>query len=97
MTAATARLSRDKGIVVAKGPYILDNTYRQGIVLRNPVYLTDEEGNSTFWGFADVNINLNQIVMPIMNSLDGNGYNYMLYKQKADVAAKPRYPPDQPL
>ncbi len=44
MTAATARLSRDKGIVVAKGPYILDNTYRQGIVLRNPVYLTDEEG-----------------------------------------------------
>lgn len=86
MTAATARLSRDKGIVVAKGPYILDNTYRQGIVLRNPVYLTDEEGNSTFWGFADVNINLNQIVMPIMNSLDGNGYNYMLYKQMSPLS-----------
>lgn len=86
MTAATARFSRDKGIVVAKGPYILDNTYRQGIVLRNPVYLTDEEGNSTFWGFADVNINLNQIVMPIMNSLDGNGYNYMLYKQMSPLS-----------
>lgn len=86
MTASTARLSRDKGIVVAKGPYILDNTYRQGIVLRNPVYLTDEEGNSTFWGFADVNINLNQIVMPIMNSLDGNGYNYMLYKQMSPLS-----------
>lgn len=86
MTAATARLSRDKGIVVAKGPYILDNTYRQGIVLRNPVYLTDAEGNSTFWGFADVNINLDQIVMPIMNSLDGNGYNYMLYKQMSPLS-----------
>ena len=86
MTGATAQYSGDKGVMVAKGPYILDDTYRQGIVLRNPVYLTDEEGNSTFWGFADVNINLNQIVMPIMNSLDGNGYNYMLYKQMSPLS-----------
>ncbi len=86
MTGATAQYSRDKGVMVAKGPYILDNTYRQGIVLRDPIYLTNENGHRTFWGFADVNINLAQIVLPIMTSMDANGFNYMLYKQMSPLS-----------
>lgn len=86
MTGATARYSRDKGVMVAKGPYILDDTYRQGIVLRDPIYLQDEQGNRTFWGFSDVNINLAQIVLPIMTSMDANGFNYMLYKQMSPLS-----------
>ena len=86
MTGATAQYSRDKGVMVAKGPYILDDTYRQGIVLRDPIYLQDENGNRTFWGFSDVNINLAQIVLPIMTSMDANGFNYMLYKQMSPLS-----------
>ena len=86
MTGATAQYSRDKGVMVAKGPYILDNTYRQGIVLRDPIYLTNENGHHTFWGFADVNINLAQIVLPIMTSMDANGFNYMLYKHMSPLS-----------
>ena len=86
MTGATAQYSRDKGVMVAKGPYILDDTYRQGIVLRDPIYLHDEKGHRTFWGFSDVNINLSRIVSPIMKSMDANGFNYMLYKQMSPLS-----------
>ena len=86
MTGATAQYSRDKGVMLAKGPSILDDTYRQGIVFRDPIYLQDENGNRTFWGFSDVNINLAQIVLPIMTSMDANGFNYMLYKQMSPLS-----------
>lgn len=48
---AVSRYARDNDTVVMQGPFEL-NQGGYGIAVRNPVYLEDENGQKSFWGFT---------------------------------------------
>lgn len=63
--------------VVMQGPFSLKQGGK-GIAVRNPVFLTDESGNRTFWGFTICIIKVPDIFEVSVNSLREFGYNYTL-------------------
>lgn len=79
-SADIANYSRDSGEIAAQGPF----TLAQGddaIVIRNPVYITKEDGTSQsqeFWGFTIVVIKVPKIFENSVEALTGFGYNYRL-------------------
>lgn len=50
---ADAELARDTDEMILSGPFELAQG-GMGLVARNPIYLTDENGNQKFWGFSIV-------------------------------------------
>lgn len=71
------RYGRDKDLVTMQGPFDLKQGGR-GIVVRNPVYLENEEGNSVFWGFTIVIIRVPEIFAESVQALINFGYDYCL-------------------
>jgi len=69
----------DNNIVVMQGPFDLKQG-GQGIAIRNPVFLQDENGNSTFWGLTIVIIRVPDIFRDSVNALTNFGYEYSLSK-----------------
>lgn len=64
-------------MVTFQGPYTL-STGGQGIAVRNPVFLEDEEGNQVFWGFTIAVIRVPEIFRDTIDSLTNYGYYYRL-------------------
>lgn len=63
--------------VVMQGPFDLKQGGK-GIAVRNPVFLTDESGGKTFWGFTICIIKVPDIFEEWLRSLNEFGYNYTL-------------------
>lgn len=78
--------------VVIQGPLDLKQGGK-GIAVRNPVFMTDESGERTFWGFTICIIKVPDIFEEWLLSLKEFGYNYTLScknftdETKADVVA----------
>lgn len=78
--------------VVIQGPLDLKQGGK-GIAVRNPVFVTDESGERTFWGFTICIIKVPDIFEEWLSSLKEFGYNYTLScknftdETKADVVA----------
>lgn len=73
------RYGRDYDVVTLQGPFDLKQGGR-GIAIRNPVYLTDENGNSKFWGFTITIIRVPDIFANSVQALTNFGYDYQLSK-----------------
>lgn len=76
---ADAMLAVETRSIALSGPYEL---YQGGLglVARNPVFLTDADGNETFWGFTVIILDLPEAIEPIMFSeLTQEGYAYRLH------------------
>lgn len=70
---------RDNKTVTMQGPFDLKQG-GSGIAIRNPVYLENESGGSSFWGFTIVIIRVPDIFEDSVQALTDFGYDYCLSK-----------------
>ena len=80
------RYGRDNHVATLQGPFDLKQGGR-GIALRDPVYLKNDRGEETFWGFTITIIRLPEIFEDSVEALKAFGYDYRL--------SKSAYPIDQ--
>ena len=71
--------ARDNNVITMQGPFNL-NQGGSGIAIRNPVYLTDSNGEKEFWGFAIVVIRVPEIFFKTIDGLSKFGYGLRLSK-----------------
>ena len=74
-----SRYARDNDTVIMQGPFELKQG-GYGIVVRNPVYLEDENGQKSFWGFTIVILKVPEIFSESVEALSNFGYKYSLQK-----------------
>ena len=74
-----ARYARDNDTVIMQGPLELKQG-GYGIAVRNPVYLEDENGKKSFWGFTIVILKVPEIFSDSVEALSNFGYKYSLQK-----------------
>ncbi len=74
-----SRYARDNDTVIMQGPFELKQG-GYGIAVRNPVYLEDENGKKSFWGFTIVILNVPEIFSDSVEALSNFGYKYSLQK-----------------
>ena len=74
-----SRYARDNDTVIMQGPYELKQG-GYGIAVRNPVYLKDENGQKSFWGFTIVILRVPEIFSESVEALSNFGYKYSLQK-----------------
>lgn len=79
--------SRDQHITLAVGPIALKEG-GDGIVIRNPVYLTDDNGQETFWGFTNAIFRTPDIFSESTSALTSFGYVYRLSKTLSPFSTK---------
>lgn len=71
--------ARDNHVMTMQGPFELKQG-GYGIAVRNPVYLENDEGQETFWGFTIVIIRVPEIFDESFKALSDFGYQYRLLK-----------------
>ena len=76
---AISRYARDNDTVIMQGPFELKQG-GYGIAVRNPVYLEDENGKKSFWGFTIVILKVPEIFSNSVEALSNFGYEYSLKK-----------------
>ena len=74
-----SRYARDNDTVIVQGPFKLKQG-GCGIAVRNPVYLEDENGQKSFWGFTIVILKVPDIFSASVEALSDFGYKYSLQK-----------------
>ena len=74
-----SRYARDNDTVIMQGPLELKQG-GYGIAVRNPVYLEDENGQKSFWGFTIVILKVPEIFSDSVEALSSFGYKYSLQK-----------------
>ena len=74
-----SRYARDNDTVIMQGPFELKQG-GYGIAVRNPVYLKDENGKKSFWGFTIVILKVPEIFSNSIEALSNFGYKYSLLK-----------------
>ena len=74
-----SRYARDNDTVIMQGPLKLKQG-GYGIAVRNPVYLEDENGKKSFWGFTIVILKVPEIFSDSVEALSNFGYKYSLQK-----------------
>ena len=74
-----SRYARDNDTVIMQGPFELKQG-GYGIAVRNPVYLEDENGKKSFWGFTIVILKVPEIFSNSVEALSNFGYKYRLQK-----------------
>ena len=74
-----SRYARDNDTVIMQGPLKLKQG-GYGIVVRNPVYLEDKNGQKSFWGFTIVILKVPEIFSESVEALSNFGYKYSLQK-----------------
>lgn len=72
-----AQYAVDHDVVTMQGPFELKQG-GMGIAVRNPVFLTDENGDRHFWGFTIVIIKAQELFQFSFDSLESFGYDYRL-------------------
>lgn len=81
-----ALLALETKQITLSGPYVL-NQGGFGLVARNPIFLTDANGQETFWGFTVIVLDLPAALDPILFSdLEEKGYRFELYTKGEDGA-----------
>lgn len=78
------RYGRDNHITTLQGPFPLKQG-GSGIAVRNPVYLEDENGEETFWGFTIVILRVPELFARSTLALERFGYDYRLLKSAAPL------------
>ena len=74
-----SRYARDNDTVIMQGPFKLKQG-GYGIAVRNPVYLEDENGKKSFWGFTIVILKVPEIFSESVEALSNFGFKYSLQK-----------------
>ena len=74
-----SRYARDNDTVIMQGPLKLKQG-GYGIVVRNPVYLEDKNGQKSFWGFTIVILKVPEIFSESVEALSNFGFKYSLQK-----------------
>ena len=74
-----SRYARDNDTVIMQGPLELKQG-GYGIAVRNPVYLEDENGQKSFWGFTIVILKVPEIFSESVEALSNFGFKYSLQK-----------------
>ena len=74
-----SRYARDNDTVIMQGPFELKQG-GYGIAVRNPVYLENENGQKSFWGFTIVILKVPEIFSDSVEALSNFGYKYSLQK-----------------
>ena len=77
-----SRYARDNDTVIVQEPFKLKQG-GCGIAVRNPVYLEDENGQKSFWGFTIVILKVPDIFSASVEALSDFGYKYSLQKSAA--------------
>lgn len=73
-----AQLAVDTKEITLSGPYALTQG-GFGLVARNPIFLADEHGGETFWGFAVIILDMPDALEPVgLAELVAEGYRYEL-------------------
>ena len=71
-----AAYGMEHDVIAMQGPFPLKQG-GLGIAVRNPVFLTDADGNRSFWGFTIVIIKAPDIFRQSFESLESFGYDYI--------------------
>ena len=75
---ADAILAKETHEITLSGPYALTQG-GFGIVARNPIYLTEEDGKEAFWGFSVVVLELPEALDSLLlQEIERNGFQYRL-------------------
>lgn len=79
--------AKDHNITVIQGPIKLKQG-GSGLVVRNPIYLEDENGQEYFWGFTIVILRVPEIFEDSINALSKFKYNYRLSREASVLDKK---------
>ena len=75
---ADAILAKETHEITLSGPYPLTQG-GYGIVARNPIYLTDEDGKESFWGFSVIVLDIPEALdMLLLQEIERNDFQYRL-------------------
>ena len=74
-----SRYARDNDTVIMQGTFKLKQG-GYGIAVRNPVYLENENGQKSFWGFTIVILKVPEIFSDSVEALSNFGFKYSLQK-----------------
>lgn len=74
-----SRYARDNDTVIMQGTFELKQG-GYGIAVRNPVYLENENGQKSFWGFTIVILKVPEIFSESVEALSNFGFKYSLQK-----------------
>lgn len=72
--------AKDHNITIIQGPIKLKQG-GSGLVVRNPIYLEDKNGQEYFWGFTIVILRVPEIFVDSTNALSKFKYNYRLSRE----------------
>lgn len=79
--------AKDHNITITQGPIELKQR-GSGLVVRNPIYLKDENGQEYFWGFTIVILRVPEIFEDSTNALSKFKYNYRLSREASVLYKK---------
>ena len=79
--------AKDHNITIIQGPIKLKQG-GSGLVVRNPIYLEDENGQEYFWGFTIVILRVPEIFEDSINALSKFKYNYRLSRESSVLDKK---------
>lgn len=79
--------AKDHNITVIQGPIKLKQR-GSGLVVRNPIYLEDKNGQEYFWGFTIVILRVPEVFEDSTNALSKFKYNYRLSREASVLDKK---------
>lgn len=79
--------AKDHNITIIQGPIKLKQG-GSGLIVRNPIYLKDENGQEYFWGFTIVILRVPEIFEDSTNALSKFKYNYRLSREASVLDKK---------
>lgn len=82
-----SRYAKEQHITIIQGPIKLKQG-GSGLVVRNPIYLEDENGQEYFWGFTIVILRVPEIFEDSTNALSKFKYNYRLSREASVLDKK---------
>lgn len=79
--------AKDHNITITQGPIELKQG-GSGLVVRNPIYLKDENGQEYFWGFTIAILRVPEVFEDSTNALSKFKYNYRLSRETSVLDKK---------
>ena len=79
--------AKDHNITITQGPIELKQR-GSGLVVRNPIYLKDENGQEYFWGFTIAILRVPEVFEDSTNALSKFKYNYRLSREASVLDKK---------
>lgn len=79
--------AKDHNTIITQGPVELKQG-GSGLVVRNPIYLEDENGQEYFWGFTIAVLRVPEVFEDSTNALSKFKYNYRLLREASVLDKK---------